>query len=140
VTAAPSVFLDANVLFSAALGGSTFTSILELEEAGAVRLVSTRACVAEAVTNLERKRQGSIGALAAVLLHVHLDDPDLTGSLERAETLVGSDDAHVLAAALAMQAAVLVTGDVKDFGHLMERTDLPLRVRTPRAFFLEHPA
>ena len=36
-------------------------------------------------------------------------------------------------------ADVLITGDLKHFGALMERDDLPLRVRSPRAFLLEGP-
>lgn len=143
MTAPPVVFLDANVLFSATLGGPVFTSILELTDVGAADLVSTRTCVAETVVNLERKRPGSIGALASVLLHVKLIDPvadELLLVVDEAAFLVGDDDAHVLASALTLRASVLVTGDVKDFGHLMERDDLPLRVRTPRAFFGEHGA
>ena len=142
MTAPPVVFLDANVLFSATLGGPVFTSILELTDVAAVDLVSTRTCVAETVVNLERKRPGSVGALAAVLLHVRLMDPavnDLRPFIDDAASLVGDDDAHVLASALTLRASVLVTGDVKDFGHLMERGELPLRVRTPRAFLIEHP-
>jgi len=50
---------------------------------------------------------------------------------------VAGKDAPVLAAALAARADVLVTGDLKHFGALMDRDDLPLRVRSPRAFLLE---
>jgi predicted nucleic acid-binding protein len=56
-----------------------------------------------------------------------------------ARRLVVDKDAWVLAAALAAGANVLVTGDLKHFGALMERDDLPLRVRSPRAFLLEGP-
>jgi predicted nucleic acid-binding protein len=59
--------------------------------------------------------------------------------LASARRFVTEKDAPVLAAALAAQADVLVTGDRKHFGALMDRDDLPLRVRTPRAFLLEGP-
>jgi predicted nucleic acid-binding protein len=60
-------------------------------------------------------------------------------ALARARRLVTEKDAPVLAAALAARADVLVTGDLKHFGPLMQRADLPLRVRSPRAFLLEGP-
>lgn len=131
------VFLDSNVLFSVALGGETFARYVRLADKGVIRLVSTRACVAEAVTNLERKRPGSIGGLAEFLVHVRLVDPDTSARVDEAAELVGGSDAHVLAAAWAVGATALVTGDVKDFGTLMDRLDLPLRVRTPRSFLVE---
>ena len=131
------VFLDANVLFSAAVGGPTFDRYIRLADKGTFRLTSTRACVSEAVTNLERKRPGSIGALAEVLTRVWLADPDTSLRLDEAAGLVGPDDAHVLAAAWALGATALVTGDMKDFGSLMERGDLSIRVRTPRALLAE---
>lgn len=137
MTGAPRVFLDANVLFSAALRGPVFGSILELADAEVIALVSSRACVAEAVTNLERKRPGSIDGLAGVLARVTLTDPDLTPHVAGAAEMVGAEDAHVLAAAMALEAVVLLTGDTKDFGDLMNRDDLSLRVRTPRRFLIE---
>jgi uncharacterized protein len=131
------VFLDSNVLFSAALGGDTFARYLRLADEGAIRLVSTRACVAEAVTNLERKRPGSIGGLAEVVARVRLVDPNTSARVDEAAELVGGNDAHVLAAAWVLGATALVTGDVKDFGKLMSRDDVSLRVRTPRSFLIE---
>ena len=130
-------FLDSNVLFSAALGGETFTRYLRLADKGAIRLVSTRACVAEAVTNLERKRPGSIGGLAEFLARVQLVDPDTSARVDEAAELVGGGDAHVLTAAWVLGATALVTGDVKDLGALMDRLDLSLRIRTPRSFLVE---
>ena len=137
MTGASRVFLDANGLFSAALRGPVFASILELADAEVIALVSSRACVAEAVTNLERKRPGSIDGLAGVLARVTLTDPDLTPHVAVATEMVGAEDAHVLAAAIALEAGVLLTGDTKDFGDLMNRSDLSLRVRTPRRFLIE---
>ena len=61
------------------------------------------------------------------------------GQLEWAAQLVAAKDAPVLAAAVMAGAEVLVTGDLKHFGHLMTRRDLPLRVETVRMFLLEGP-
>lgn len=57
-----------------------------------------------------------------------------------ASALVHAGDIHVLAAARAVQADVLVTGDLRHFGHLMDRSDLALRMRTVRAFLEEGPS
>jgi predicted nucleic acid-binding protein len=63
----------------------------------------------------------------------------LPEALASARRFVPEKDAPVLAAALAVRADVLVTGDLKHFGALKDRGDLPLRVRSPRAFLLEGP-
>ena len=136
----PLVFLDANVVFSAALGGPAFELLLELAGSGRLRLTTSRACVVEAETNLERKRPDMRGALASVLRGVSVQAWDESEDTEWAATSVDHDDVHVLAAARASGADVLLTGDTTHFGRLTERDDLGLRVRTPRAFLLESPA
>ena len=133
----PLVFLDANVLFSMALGGLVFELILELGN-GAVRLITSVRCKAEAELNLDRKRPGSSPRLTEVLARVEVLPWSAAPDPSTIE-LVGEGDAHVLTAALGLDAAVLVTGDVRDFGPLMERGDLGIKVRTPRSFLLEGP-
>ena len=53
--------------------------------------------------------------------------------------LLPAADAHVLEAAWSAGADALIIGDVRDFGALMARDGLGLRVRTPRAFLLDGP-
>lgn len=134
----PLVFSDANVLFSMALGGETFALMLELAERR-VRYVTSRACVLEAERNLRRKRAEASGGLDDVLAVVAVADVDPSEHLAWATGIVGLGDAHVLAAARSLRAAILVTGDRTHFGEAMDRSDLPLRVRTPRAFLMEGP-
>jgi uncharacterized protein len=133
------VFLDANVLFSAALGGEVFATIRDLGRAGIVRLVTSEPCVREALEGLVRKRPEAVEAFDGVLLDVEVYAVD-PGDLAGAERLVGPADAHVLASAIALEAVVLVTGDRTHFGTLMVRDDLPLRIRTPRDLLVEGPA
>jgi predicted nucleic acid-binding protein len=133
------VFLDANVLFSAALGGESFALLWQLGRAGKVSLLTSRACVLEAERNLERKRPAALDAFREALASVALV-PEAPERLASAAALVGENDAHVLAAALEARAAVLVTGDMTHFGALMERDDVGLRVRTIRRFLLERPS
>jgi uncharacterized protein len=140
VTAAPLVFLDANILFSAALGGPVFQLLLDLADRGTIRLTTSRACVIEAETNLGRKRPDRNDALAPILAACSIEsNVEADEHLAWAEALVDPDDVHVLAAARQATAEVLLTGDTTHFGKLMERDDLGLRVRTPRAFLIEGP-
>lgn len=136
----PVAFLDANVLFSAALGGPSFRLLLDLADVSSVRLMSSVRCEREAATNIDRKRPDRSGHLLEVLKRVEVADPDLGSQNDRAAQLVPASDVHVLAAALALRVTVLLTGDVTHFGHLMDRRDLPLTVRTVRCFLLAGPS
>jgi uncharacterized protein len=121
----PLVFLDTNVLFSAALGGAAFDFLLELARAGALRLTS---CVVEAETNLRRKRPDRHGQLEQVvdlvLVEAHADHDE---HVAWARELVHPADVHVLAPARRAGARYLVTGDTTHFGALMARDDLATR-------------
>jgi predicted nucleic acid-binding protein len=132
-------FLDANVLFSAALGGAVFDTIRDLARAGSVRLVTSEMCVREALESLDRKRPDALADFDGLLLDVEVYALRRPGSIGEAAELVGPADAHVVAAAIALGADVLVTGDRRHFGDAMERNDLPVRIRTPRGFLLEGP-
>ncbi len=139
MTAAPLVFLDANVLFSAAVGGEAFGLLFELARRDKVRFVTSRVCELEARRNLERKRPERAQALTSILRAAPPADVDPSEHLAWARALVGDADAHVLAAARSLACVALVTGDLTHFGPLMERGDLPLTIRTPRAFLMEGP-
>ncbi len=130
-------FLDANVLFSAALGGPSFELLWELAARGKVVLVTSEHCRLEATLNLDAKRPDRAARLGVLLRHV--DRVPEGPPTQRSASLLPPDDAPVLDAALAAGADVLVTGDVRDFGPLMRRDDLGIRVRTVRAFLLEGP-
>ena len=136
----PRVFLDANVLFSAALGGETFELILDLAERGRIDAVTSLRCMLEAQDNLMKKQPAQAAHLDHVTEPVRIEDVEPEEQASVAAGLVHAADVHVLAAALTLGVDVLVTGDVTHFGALMERSDLPLRVRTPRAFLLEGPS
>ena len=131
------VFLDANILFSAALGGPSFELVWDLAKAGKIALLTSEYCRVEAEHNLMRKhpvrtpllteRLGNVTVLSAA----RVEDQESVALPEK--------DAPVYAAAVSARAAVLLTGDRKHFGELMTRTDLPLRVQTVRDLLLEPP-
>ncbi len=128
------VFLDANILFSAALGGASFTLLWELSRAGRLTLLTSRYCRIEAERNLSRKRPEALVVFISLLEQVG----EVSETQDRARGVELPDkDRPVYGAALSCGAAVLLTGDTTHFGHLMQQDDLPLRVRTVRAFLLE---
>ena len=137
MTLSPLVFLDANVLFSASIGGEVFDLLFELGRGAKVRFVTSRACELEARRNLERKRLERAEALADILRAAPAADVDPSEHFAWAHALVDVADAHVLAAGRSLAAVTLVTGDLTHFGLLMTRADLPLTIRTPRAFLMD---
>lgn len=134
------VFLDANVLFSAALGGEVFGLIWLLAERGRLELLTSPLCLMEAGFNLERKRPQAMPHLPLLMRQVHLTaEPEETNlpSEEPLRTLFKSlpeKDRPVLQAALQARAQILLTGDLRHFGPLMTRQDLSLQVLSPGGF------
>lgn len=59
----PRVFLDANILFSAALGGEVWDAIWAVAEKGRVLLLTSPYCLLEAQENLWCKRPSALTAL-----------------------------------------------------------------------------
>jgi len=134
------VFLDANILFSASLGGPAFKLLWQLERAGRVRLVTSRHCRVEAEENLKRTRpDAALDRFWRILDQVGGAADPLPGQIEQASRRLPEKDAPVFASAVAAGSDVLLTGDVRHFGRLMGRRDLSPRVRTIRAFLLEGP-
>ena len=138
------VFLDANVLFTAAYSPAGLSALLiELGAAGRVTLLTSPLAIIEAERNLEAKRPAALstlrGSLTAAVRVVREPAPADVERLTPPE--LSSKDRPLLAAAIVAHATHFVTGDVADFGRWMDRrTRLPLRVMTPRQFLTEvHP-
>jgi uncharacterized protein len=123
------VFLDANVLFSAA--DREGAGLLELWRTPDVRLVTSWYAVEEARRNLDGgERRARLDALLADV-SVVAEDPSVAipGGIRLPEK-----DAPILRAALAAGATHLLTGDLRDFGHLLGRQVGGVKVLTPGAF------
>ena len=112
-----SVFLDANVLFSASNGGSNIARLIALlTERGTG--VASDVAVEEARRNLALKRPAWQPALEILLENLDIVPSalfDLPVSLDPA-------DASLLCAAIRNRCAYFVTGDKRDFGHLYGQT------------------
>lgn len=128
------VFLDTSVLFAAVLserGGAR--ELLNLGEAGSLRLVIGPRVVQESDAVISRKAPAS-KALFAILLDragVEIGPPADAPTLERAGQVISyAPDAHILTEAFVAQADYFITLDRQHFEHGVA-TMLPFPVGTP---------
>ncbi len=131
------LFLDANVLFSAAYSARGNARALV---AAALQCDATLLCSAyvlgEARRNVAAKAPHALDALGRIETVLHLVPNPLPTTEARARGLgVVSKDVAVLAAALDALADRLVTGDARHFGHLYGRTIDGVQVTTLRAAY-----
>ena len=114
------VFLDANILFSAAWKDESAAALLfELGGAGFCHLTTSRLALEEAAQNIARKHAGRLPALRQYAGLVEIGrEPKRTHLAAAAAFGLPDKDIPILAAAIAQGAELLVTGDRRDFGHL----------------------
>ena len=114
------LFLDANILFSAAWKEDASARLLfELDAAGLCRLTTSRLAVEEARQNILRKRPERQDFLETLIARVNVGPDPAAEHLQQASRHGLPDkDIPILAAAIAQRADRLVTGDRRDFGHL----------------------
>ncbi len=136
------IFLDANVLFSAARSDGAIRQLLRELQVRKYILVAGPLVIVEARRNLENKSN----AAALTWLDSMLSSMETSASEPR---LVAADvdwlvekDRHVLRVAIQMRCEVLVTGDVTHFGDGYGRTFDGVKILSPRMtaeFFLATP-
>ena len=134
------VFLDANVLFTAAYSPDGLSALLiELGVARRVTLLTSPLAIVEAKRNLEAKRPAALLALQRSLTAVRIIGEPPPADVERlTPPELSSKDRPLLAAAIVARATHFVTGDLADFGRWMHSpARLPLRIMTPRQFLTE---
>lgn len=113
------VFLDANVLFSAAITPNGRTrAIFELSD-DHITLLATEYAIEEAARNLERKFPARIPGLEELLESITVSDEPPAELIEELAPLVPDPgDAPILAGAVSGEANLLVTGNERDFREL----------------------
>jgi predicted nucleic acid-binding protein len=127
------IFLDANVLFSAAKSDGAVRELLRRLAMAGHELCADAYVVEEARRNLLRKGPAALHALDA-----------LTGSVEVASFMpaelppalaekIDAKDRPVFAAAVALHCDALVTGDRAHFGALYGDVLLGVRIESPRS-------
>jgi predicted nucleic acid-binding protein len=125
----PRVFLDANVLFSAAWREGA--GLLALWKRADVRLVTSGYAAEEARRNLDTvERRGRLEELLATMEIVS----EAPGVPLPPDVRLPMNDEPILRAAIAAGASHLLTGDLRDFGHLLGRRVGNLRIQTPGEF------
>lgn len=125
------LFLDANVLFSAAYReNSGLLRIWELED---IKLVTSAYAFVEAQRNLNTDDQ--LSRLEELVRHLQIVPEsalDLPDGVELPEK-----DVPILQAAIAGEASHLITGDRKDFGPYFGEKLAGVSIMTPRAYLNE---
>ena len=115
------IFLDANILFSAAKSAGAIRQLLAQLNQRGHPLVADDYVATEARRNLTRKAgNDAIPYLDALLLQIEVNhaqhSPQRTGSAQTDTDWLPEKDRPVLRAAIALQCDALVTGDRTDFG------------------------
>ena len=116
------IFLDANVLFSAAKSNGAVRRLLALlVEAGHECWVDGYV-VEEARRNLVAKAPEGVPVLNALLARVHLAAVHPPAGTSEAALVLPEKDRPVLAAAIRLECGALVTGDRTHFGAFYGKT------------------
>jgi len=135
------LFLDAHVLFSAALSPEGAASnLFAFAGAGACELVTSAFVVAEVTRNLRVKAPEAVDRWERLLASVGIVVEADARLVDRIGVPLPAKDRPVLAAALGCRATALVTGDRRHFGPLFGRRFGGTVVLSPRgalAFLVE---
>jgi uncharacterized protein len=116
------VFIDANILFSAALyPESRIAALVAHSKAMGLQCLCSPAVVEEALRNLKKKHPASLQRIPKLLALVEV----VHGfSSKPCPIKLPEKDQHVMLAAMAGNADILLTGDIKDFGPYMNKPKL----------------
>ena len=130
------VFLDANVLFSAAYKANS--RLRQLWDTPGVQLVSSEYAIEEARRNLELVRPDAPRRLESLLAQVTVL-PDSPTRL-RLQVELPDKDKPVLTVTVRARATQLLTGDVTHFGHLFGETVHGVQIMTPAQYLRRREA
>lgn len=133
-------FLDANVLYSAAIGGR----VESLWQLRGVVLVSSEYAILEASENLRAdvregaQHQATTQRLAELVERVEVFIPSPGRTSQPSWSLPDPDDVPILAAAIESGCGVLLTGDKRAFGAFFDKEVEGVRVLRPGVFVQQH--
>ncbi len=130
------VFLDANIMFSAAYRPES--GIRRLWELPGVTLVSSMCAVEEARRNLQVHRPLNLSVLECLLEHMEIVAGTLPMSRLPSHIVLADKDAPILSAAIAATCTVLLTGDKQHFGLLFGKVVEGVTILTPAEYMRTH--
>ena len=126
------VFLDANVLFSAAYKpGSVLTDLWTFAD---TELLSCPFAIQEAHRNLSNARPARLPDLTALLSSILIIPDPLPGAVLPPSVQLPEKDKPILLAAIDGQATHLLTGDVKHFGPYFGQTIAGVTILRPTVY------
>ena len=115
------LFFDANTLFTAAHNPKGKAAlVIELGGAGHWTLCTSAYAIEEARRNLEAKFPDALPVLAESLTRLEIGHESRTHACPES---LPAKDCPIYLAALGCRATHLLTGDIRDFGPLMNRPD-----------------
>jgi predicted nucleic acid-binding protein len=127
------IFLDANILFSAAKMDGAIRQLLRLLRAGDHELWADGYVLEEARRNLAAKAPEGLHALDAIVAEIRVAEAHPADAGQRFSARLPEKDRPVLAAAVRLGCEVLVTGDRSHFGALYGRTVAGVAIHSPRS-------
>lgn len=127
------VFLDANVLFSAAKSDGAVRALLTRCLAAGHTLVADGYVIGEARRNLQSRGPEAVTALAVLLTTVETAPYRPTILPRNLAALLPEKDRPVMGAALRLHCDALVTGDRTHFGALYGSVRHGVAVHSPRS-------
>ncbi|MBN8734156.1 MAG: PIN domain-containing protein [Acidobacteria bacterium] len=131
------VFLDANILFSAAWTDGAVSKLLNLTRAAKHECWVDAYVEGEARRNLLAKSPPAVRSLEAVLRHCRrVPFRPLKAGIEAAVGMLPPDDRLVLGAAIRLRCNALITGDKRHFAPLLGRTVQGVTVYSPASFYV----
>jgi len=127
------IFLDANILFSAAKTAGGVRRLLELLQGAGHECWVDGFVITEARRNLELKAPSGLAELDRLLTSIriatiHTPDAELDRGLPLADK-----DRPILAAAIHLRCEALMTGDRTHFGELYGRSIRGVAIHSPRS-------
>lgn len=125
------IFLDANILFSAARADGAVRRLLALVEAAGHVLCADVYVLEEARRNLAAKTPGALPVLEAISARIKICSLFTSGSLLSELMVLPEKDRPVLAAAIHYHCDLLVTGDRTHFGSLYGKTIRGVTILSP---------
>ena len=126
------VFLDANVLFSAAKSDGAMRALIDLVLAAGHQCWADAYVVEEARRNLATKQPDQVQVFEVLLRKVHVGGLPAHDATLAATLPLPEKDRPVLMAAIHHRCALLVTGDRTHFGALYGKTLHGVRILSPR--------
>jgi len=127
------IFLDANVLFSAAKTDGAMRRLINLLRAAGHECWADGYVLEEARRNLAAKAPEDIGALESLVAGIRVAEAHPADAGQSFSARLAEKDRPVLGAAIRLGCQALVTGDRSHFGALYGKTVAGVAIHSPRS-------